>query len=105
MLGSYVDVVVDARPIEKAIRVPRTAVHGGKNVFVMNDDDMLEIREVDVAWALPEALLISSGLRAGERIVTSRIVNPVPNTKLRLAAKTVRAQSTDPTTRTSRAMP
>ncbi|MEM7139237.1 MAG: efflux RND transporter periplasmic adaptor subunit [Myxococcota bacterium] len=105
LLGSYVDVVVEAKPIEMAIRVPRAAVHGGRNVYVMNEDDLLEIREVDVAWALPEALLISNGLRAGDRIVTSRITNPVPNTKLRLAARTGHAQSTDPTTPSSRAMP
>lgn len=85
LLGSYVDVHIEAKPIDEAIHVPRTALHGGRSVYVMNDDDLLEIREVGIAWALPDALLISSGLSSGERVVTTRIANPVPKTKLRLA--------------------
>ena len=104
LLGSYVDVAIDAKPIEKAIRVPRAALHGGRNVYVMNENDLLEIRGVGVAWSLPEALLIASGLSPGERVVISRIATPVPNMRLRQAEPKNDAQTTEPTMPAARAM-
>lgn len=104
LLGSYVDVAIAAKPIEGAIRVPRSALHGGRQVYVMNDDDLLEIREVAVAWTLPDALLVSNGLNPGERVVTSRISTPVPNMRLRRAEPRRAARTIEPTMPATRAI-
>lgn len=86
LLGSFVDVVIGALPIEDAIRLPRVALRNGRNVYVMNDQDMLEVREVQIAWTEPDAVIITDGLRSNERVVTSRIATPVPNMLLRTLA-------------------
>ena len=83
LLGSFVDVAIGAQPIEDAIRVPRVALRNGRNVYVMNDDDLLEIREVRIAWTEPDSVLVTGGLEPDERVVTSRIATPVPNMLLR----------------------
>ena len=85
LLGAFVDVASEAQPIENAIRVPRSALHNGRNVYVMNDEDLLEIREVDIVWGEPDSVLVTAGLQPNERIVTSRIATPVPNMLLRTA--------------------
>ena len=85
LLGSFVDVAVAAAPIENAVRVPRGALHNGQNVYVMNDDDLLEIRTVHIAWTQPDAVLITGGLEPNERVVVSRIPTPIPNMPLRTA--------------------
>jgi RND family efflux transporter MFP subunit len=85
LLGSFVDVQVAAQPIEDAIRVPRVALRGGRNVFVMNDEGLLEIRDVEIAWSEQDAVLITSGLRPNERVIVSRIATPIPNMLLRTA--------------------
>ena len=85
LLGSFVDVAVVATPIENAVRVPRVALHNGRNVYVMNDDDLLEIRTVQIAWTEPDAVLVSDGLEPNERVVISRIPTPIPNMLLRTA--------------------
>ena len=85
LLGSFVDVAIEAQPIQGAIRVPRVALHNGRNVFVMNDHDLLEIRDVEIVWGEPDAVLVRGGLQPNERVVISRIATPIPNMLLRTA--------------------
>lgn len=85
LLGSFVDVAIEAQPIQGAIRVPRVALHNGRNVFVMNDQNLLEIRDVEIVWGEPDAVLVRGGLQPNERVVISRIATPIPNMLLRTA--------------------
>lgn len=85
LLGSFVDVAVAATPILNAVRVPRAAIRNGREVYVMNDDDLLEVRRIDIGWAEPEAVLVTAGLSPQERVVISRIPTPIPNMLLRVA--------------------
>lgn len=88
LLGAFVDVAAEAEPIENAIRVPRLALRNGNQVYVMNDDGLLEIRDVGIAWSEPDSVLVTTGLRPGDQLVTSRIAIPVPNMPLRTAGGT-----------------
>ncbi|MEM7135266.1 MAG: efflux RND transporter periplasmic adaptor subunit [Myxococcota bacterium] len=83
LLGSYVEVAVEAQAIEQAIRLPRESLRDGQRVYVMNEQDQLEIRDVHVVWNLPDAVLVDRGLESGDRVVTSRVSTPVPNMRLR----------------------
>ncbi len=83
LLGAFVDVTAEAQPISDAIRLPRSALRNGREVYVMNDRDLLEIREVQIAWSEPDSVLVTAGLNPKERVVTSRIATPVPNMLLR----------------------
>ncbi|MGD8318732.1 MAG: efflux RND transporter periplasmic adaptor subunit, partial [Myxococcales bacterium] len=73
LLGSFVDVAIAAQPIDDAIRLPRAALRNGREVYVMNDEDLLEIHEVEIAWTEPDSVLITGGLTPNERVVISRI--------------------------------
>jgi RND family efflux transporter MFP subunit len=85
LLGAFVDVATEAQPIGDSIRVPRSALRNGRSVYVMNEDDLLEIREVDIVWGEPDSVLVTGGLAPNERLVTSRIATPIPNMPLRTA--------------------
>jgi RND family efflux transporter MFP subunit len=85
LLGSFVDVATEAHPIDDAIRVPRVALRNGRNVYVMNERNLLEIRDVEIAWSEPDAVLVTAGLEPDERVVVSRIATPIPNMLLRTA--------------------
>ena len=105
LLGSFVDVAIEAEPIEDAIRLPRVALRNGRNVYVMNDQDTLEIRDVEIAWTEPDAVLVTGGLRANERVVTSRIPTPVPNMLLRTVAPTPEPEPGSPSAPAAQATP
>jgi len=86
LLGAFVDVTLIAEPLdEDVVRVPRAALRDGDEVWVATADDELAIREVDVVWRREEAALVASGLRAGERVVVSRLSAPVDGMAVRLA--------------------
>ena len=96
LLGSFVDVAVAAAPIERAVKVPRAALRGGDTIFVMNDDDLLEIRTVQIGWTEPDVVLVTGGLGPRERVVVSRIPTPVPNMRLRTATRRAPAETAIP---------
>jgi RND family efflux transporter MFP subunit len=95
LLGSFVDVAIRAQPIDDAIRLPRVALRNGRNVYVMNDANVLEIREVHIVWTEPDAVLVTGGLGSNERVVISRISTPVPNMPLRTAEPMPEAAPSD----------
>jgi RND family efflux transporter MFP subunit len=105
LLGSFVDVSIGAQPIADAIRLPRVALRNGRNVYVMNEQDMLEIRDVQIVWTEPDAVLVTGGLGSNERIVTSRIATPVPNMLLRTANPAPEAAPADANKQAAHATP
>ncbi len=105
LLGSFVDVEVGAQPIDNAIRLPRVALRNGRSVYVMNDQDQLEIRDVRIAWTEPDAVLVTGGLEANERVVTSRIPTPVPNMLLRTLETVPEGSTSHPSKPAAQATP
>lgn len=87
LVGSYVNVEIDAPPIEGVVEVPRAALHEGNRVYVMNGEDRLEIRDVRVAWSRRDTVLVDDGVEDGERIVTSFLPTPVHGMALRTETK------------------
>jgi RND family efflux transporter MFP subunit len=105
LLGSFVHVEIAADPIGDAIRVPRVALRGGRHVYVMNEQNLLEIRDVQIAWAEPDTVLVTAGIQPRERIVTSRIPTPVPNMLLRTAEPPPRPVPAEPSQPAAQAVP
>jgi len=83
LLGSYVTVDIEATPVEQAMELPRYALREGERVYVINGDDQLEIRDVEVAWRLEDTVLVTSGIGDGDRIITSRLTQAVAGMQLR----------------------
>lgn len=82
-MGSFVTVVLRGREVKNALPIPRQALHEKNTVWVMNEQDELEIRAVSVMHMTGEEALIAGGLRAGERVVISPLAGPVPGMQLR----------------------
>ena len=56
-----------------SVVLPRTALRGKDSVYVAREDDTLEVRPVEVAFSERERLILTSGVSAGERVVTSPV--------------------------------
>lgn len=87
LVGSYVQARVFGPTLRGVIRLPRAVVWAGDVVRVMNDADELELRPVTVAFREPEYVLISGGLRAGERVVITNLATAVNGLPLRVAGE------------------
>jgi multidrug efflux pump subunit AcrA (membrane-fusion protein) len=70
IIGSFVEVYINASPIENVVRLDKGLVRTGETVWVMKDNK-LEIREVDVALTDNRYAYISNGLQTGDKVVTT----------------------------------
>ncbi len=70
-IGLYVDAKITGKKFENAFKMPRTALHGRNEVYVIGKGDVLEKREVTVASAERDTIIVSAGLKPGDRVVTS----------------------------------
>jgi RND family efflux transporter MFP subunit len=74
-VGMFVNAEIAGVEEQAAFVMPRLALRNDNKVYVINGDNELEIRTVDVLSTSEERVLVTSGVNAGDRVVTS----PVPN--------------------------
>lgn len=83
LVGSYVHARLFGPTIRNVVRLPRAVVREGDQVRIMNDSDELEIRQVTIVFREPDFVLVSEGIEAGERIVTTNLATAVNGLPLR----------------------
>lgn len=74
-VGMFVNAEIQGVAEQSAYVMPRLALRNKDQVYVINEDNELEIRTVEVISTSEERVLVTSGVIAGDRVVTS----PVPN--------------------------
>lgn len=93
-VGLYVDAVIEGQVVDDAYLIPRQALRAGDNVYVVNKEGLLEIREVGVLHSSSSEAVISRGVAQGEQVVISSIRNPIPG--MPLAAMPEKQMAYDP---------
>ncbi|MBE0537388.1 MAG: efflux RND transporter periplasmic adaptor subunit [Phycisphaerae bacterium] len=91
--GSYVRMAIEGRMLAGAIAVQRAHLRDGDNVWVMNDNDALEIRKVTIGFADKEVVYVTDGIKGGERIVTTDLPAAVEGMPLRVLGETPAAKT------------
>jgi len=72
-IGLFVAARIEGTHSQPALVMPRSALRNADKVYVINDENRLEIRTVKVLSTSTEQVLVSAGVSAGERVVTSTI--------------------------------
>src|SRR6056297_230996 len=70
MIGTFVDVSIQARPLKEVIKISRNYVRSNETVWVMRDGK-LEIREVDIILTDDKNAYINKGLENGDMVVVT----------------------------------
>ena len=83
ILGNFVSVEIEGIELESVAALDREFVHNGNQVWIMNDQNRLEIRTVDVVFRGQDKLYVKNGLKNGERLVTTLLSSPVEGMELR----------------------
>ena len=78
LLGSYVEVKIDAGQLEDALRIPRAALKEGNQIWVVGDDHLLKILPATVLWPEKETVLISNNLEEGDQLIVSDLQVALP---------------------------
>ena len=86
-IGLFVEAKIDGITLKNIFEIPINSISKDNEVYIVDKDNQLELRKLTVLKKYSEFVIIKDGLRAGERIVTSKLstasngikVNPVYN--------------------------
>lgn len=81
-VGLYVDAEVEGRLAFDAIQIAAEGLRAGDEVFVLNGEGLLDVRQVSVLHRNRDTVLLASGVEAGDRIIVSAIRNPIRGMRL-----------------------
>ncbi|MEL4374491.1 efflux RND transporter periplasmic adaptor subunit [Brucella cytisi] len=79
--GQFVRAVILGIQVKNAITIPKAALLQGPQtqfVYVVNKDNIVEVRPITVSRELSDAWLVSEGLNAGDRVISEGLVKAAP---------------------------
>lgn len=82
-IGTFVSARIDGAANVDVIRIPRTALRGADQVLVVDDENTIQIRTVDILRADNQYAYVRGGVTAGERITTTAIEAPTNGMSVR----------------------
>jgi RND family efflux transporter MFP subunit len=79
LIGSYVHAEIAGKIIYSVFPLKREYLRNGDTVWIMNQDNCLEIRPVQIAYRDKSFIYIREGLEATDRIIITNIETPIEN--------------------------
>jgi len=71
-VGLFVQADIEGVPIGAATVIPRSALHGGDRVFLV-EEGRLQLRDIEVQRREANSVIVSDGLASGDQVVLSRL--------------------------------
>ncbi|HMP89266.1 MAG TPA: efflux RND transporter periplasmic adaptor subunit [Kiritimatiellia bacterium] len=90
LAGDFVRLEIVGRTVADVLPLDRRWLRARDSVWILNQQDELEIRPVEILFRGERYVLVSGGLDEGERIVLTDISTPVSGMKLRTGAGSAR---------------
>lgn len=98
LIGQYLQADIAGRSLPDAVALDRRHLRTGDTVWLMTPEDTLAIVPVEVAWRGPDRVIVTAGIPAGARLVTTDIAAVSAGMPLRLASEAPAApRETSPT--------
>ncbi len=72
-IGLFVDAKIVGREIQNAIVLPRSALRAGGRVLIIDTENRLHFRDVEIVREKRDEVIVSHGLTPGERICVSTL--------------------------------
>ncbi|MDH3430072.1 MAG: efflux RND transporter periplasmic adaptor subunit [Gammaproteobacteria bacterium] len=94
-VGTFVSAEIAGSTVVDVIRVPRAALRGANQVLVVDDENKLDIRFVEVIRSDDKFAYVAGGVSPGERITTTAIEAPVNGMSVRTADAEVTGKDVD----------
>ena len=83
VVGLFVKADIEGRAVENVIRLPRSAIRDNNQLLVVDKEDRLRFRKVNILRIEYDDVLVSSGLIAGERVCISPLQVVVDGMKVK----------------------
>jgi RND family efflux transporter MFP subunit len=96
LIGEYVRVKIIGRKLDNVFQIPRTALRDNSNIWILGENQTLEIREVRPVWRDADVVLLQDGLKPGEQLIVSDLPAPVEGMTVRVDTMTSEMKSDQP---------
>ncbi|GMQ95870.1 MAG: efflux RND transporter periplasmic adaptor subunit [Gammaproteobacteria bacterium] len=83
-VGQFVEAEIAGRRLADVVVIPRSALRAGGEVLLVNDENRLETRAVEVLWSNEQSAVTGSGLAAGERLVLTPLGGAMDGIEVRV---------------------
>ena len=82
--GMFCSVEIVGRDIHNAVVIPASAVQFGGEVFLVDEEHRIYSRKLETSYAMGNNLIVTGGLREGDRVVLERLPQAVDGMKARI---------------------
>ena len=72
-VGLFVEATINGKTADSVFRVPRAAVHNGDELHVIDSEDRLRIRPIEILRATNTDVFVTGGLEDNERVCLTRL--------------------------------
>ena len=84
LIGEYVRVKIIGRKLDNIFQIPRTALKDNSSIWIVGENQTLEIRKVRPVWRDADVVLLKDGLKPGEQLIVSDLPAPVEGMTVRV---------------------
>ena len=86
-MGTFVSAIIEGASADNVIRIRREYVRGSDEVVVVDDNNKLDIRIVNIIRADEDFIYVTAGVESGERILSTSLQSPVTGMSVRVAGE------------------
>ena len=86
-IGLFVEAKIDGITLKNIFEIPINSISEDNEVYIVDKDNQLELRKLTILKKYSEFVIIKDGLKAGERIVTSKLSTASNGIKVNLVYK------------------
>lgn len=87
-VGTFVAALIGGSTVANVVRVPRGFLRGSDELILVDDDNKLRFRTVNVVRSDADYVYIDDGVVAGERVVATALETPVNGMAVRIVGET-----------------
>jgi RND family efflux transporter MFP subunit len=84
LIGEYVRVEILGHKLDNVFQIPRTALRDNSTIWIVKENQSLEIRKVHPVWRDADVVLLQDGLKPGEQLIVSDLAAPVEGMAVRV---------------------
>ena len=92
-MGTFVAAEIVGLKFSNVVRVPRIALRSNSQLMIVDSDNSLRLRHVDVLRSDAEYAYLKGGAVAGDRVSLTTIASPIDGMKVRVENDGVDRQS------------
>lgn len=84
LIGEYVRVKILGHKLDGVFQIPRPALRDNSTIWIVKENQSLEIRKVHPVWRDADVVLLQDGLKPGEQLIVSDLAAPVEGMAVRV---------------------